>query len=112
MSITFNILNEIDEECKTSRKLNYNRYVFSKLGKQDGPKIDGPMMDVIEICQAFERLHEKDNEIDEVYVGDEAFPDHQLHYVWTYNQNYDEAAQEYDVIIAKKAFEKAFGGQP
>jgi hypothetical protein len=109
----FNLLNTIRIECEVSQRNSYHNYVFGKLGESEDPRIDGDVLDCIEICQEFESLHETDHfksAIDEVYVGDEAFPDHQLHAVWQYHKNYDEAAQEYDVIIAKKAFEKAFEG--
>lgn len=108
MSAPINFLNTIRIECEVSQRTNYHNYVFGKLGESEDPRIDGDVLDCIELCQQFEQLHEKDNEIDDVYVDDQAFPDHQLHGVWRYQQNYDEALQEYDVVIAKKAFAKAF----
>ena len=103
-----NILNEIAIECEMSQKMSYKKYVFGAMGEYEGPKLKDDILEQIELCQQFEQMHEKDNEINDVYVDDQAFPDHQLHDVWQYHQKYDEALQEYDVIIAKKAFAKAF----
>lgn len=102
-------LSMIANECLQYEKHQYNNYVMGKIGNDTDnydKKVEDDVLTIIETCNEFARPHETDHfklSVDIVYTGDEAYPDHQQHGIWSYRQNYDQRKNEYDIVRAQRA---------